>query len=129
ELPQCSEFEVEEFECGSSGNSSGGRQCSVEFSDPDNRTWAALSRDGICRCLYDGITYCQCEHAGMTESGCNSCCPRLSDADFGFLASISRSPALWYGEWHDSDVPFFGGARRCAAGSAGGPSRRLPRRP
>lgn len=84
ELPQCSEFEVEEFSCGSSSLSSGGSQCTVECYDPDDRPWTSFCRDGVCRCLYDGITYCQCPHVGMTDDGCNSCCPQLTDADFEF---------------------------------------------
>jgi hypothetical protein len=82
ELPLCSEFEVEAFSCGSSSLSYGGSQCTVECSDPDDRLWTSLCRDGVCRCLYDGITYCQCPHQGQNDDGCNSCCPELSDADF-----------------------------------------------
>jgi hypothetical protein len=84
DLPQCSEFEVDEFECGGSGYSSGGALCTVDCYDPDDRVWSSLCRDGICRCQYEGITYCQCAHEGMTDNGCNSCCPQLTDADFDF---------------------------------------------
>ncbi len=84
EIAQCSEFDVVEFGCGSTGVSFGGPLCTVECHDDDDVVWSALCRDGLCRCQYDGITYCQCSHEGASDEGCNSCCPELTDADLRF---------------------------------------------
>ncbi len=80
QLPMCKDVDVESFQCAGASSSISDVACSLECSDTDGRFWSTLCRGDLCRCAYDGITYCQCEYEGPTADGCGSCCPGLTDS-------------------------------------------------
>jgi len=81
QITSCAGLPPPDFQCESGpGTTYTPKSCTTNCYDADDLRWSATCANRVCRCAFEGVTYCECKFS-REEDVCDPCCPGLSAKD------------------------------------------------